>query len=184
MEKPFLLETERLQLREITAADAPVMYELNRDPEVIQYTGDEAFESIAETETFIRNYQDYARNGYGRWAVVRKEDGATLGWCGLKYLPESGETDIGYRFFKKYWGQGYATEAAKACLEFGFNKLGLEAIVARAMHANLASINVMKKLGMTYRNEVTCEAHPAVCYQITKPEFYRKFSNLATPETV
>lgn len=184
MQKPFSLETERLTLREITVADAPAMYALNLDPEVIQYTGDEAFSSLSEAETFIRNYPDYARNGYGRWAVIRKADGAMLGWCGLKYLPETGETDIGYRFFKKYWGNGYATEAARACLDFGFKKLNLETLVARAMHANAASINVMKKLGMTYRNEVTCEAHPAVCYQITNTEFYRQRGNPSPSETV
>ncbi len=180
----YLFETERLQLREIRVSDAPVMYELNLDPEVVQYTGDEPFASLEETEAFIKNYPDYAKNGYGRWAVVRKEDGEVLGWCGLKFLAENQETDIGYRFFKKFWGMGYATEAARACLKYGFENLGLQTIVARAMHQNEASINVMKKLGMTYLKEVECEEHPAVCYTITKAEFQAKNNNLNSTAAV
>src|SRR4051812_8677611 len=104
--KEHIIETERLLLREILPSEAEVMYNLNLDPDVIRYTGDPPFESMAEAEKFIRNYPDYAKNGYGRWAVVRKEDNEVLGWCGLKYLPETEETDIGYRFFKKFWGMG------------------------------------------------------------------------------
>ena len=179
--KEYILETERLKLREIMPSDAAVMYNLNLDPEVIRYTGDPPFESVNEAGTFIKNYPDYAKNGYGRWAVVRKEDGEVLGWCGLKYLAESGETDIGYRFFKKYWGQGYATESAEACLHFGFEKLGLDTIVARAMHENLASIHVMEKLGMTYWKETDCKEHPAVCYKITKTDFQNRNPEKAVP---
>ena len=180
----FILETERLKLREILPSDAEMMYNLNLDPEVIRYTGDPPFASVEEAENFIQNYPDYKKNGYGRWAVIRKADDEVLGWCGLKYLPEDDETDIGYRFFKKYWGAGYATEAAKACLDFGFQKLGLETIIARAMHANIASINVMKKLGMQYWKETLCAHDPAVCYKITKTEFYQNSGNQAAAETV
>jgi len=175
----FILETPRLKLREITPADAPELYALNLDPEVIQYTGDPPFESVEATETFFRNYPDYRRNGYGRWLMVRKEDGAVLGWCGLKYLPETQETDIGYRLFKKYWGAGYATEAAKACLQYGFETLKLDTIIARAMQKNVASVNIMKKLGMTFWKEALCDQQPGVYYKITRPELDEKFKDLA-----
>ena len=173
MEK-IILETERLLLREILPEDAPKMYELNLDPEVIRYTGDPPFGSVSEAEEFIRNYPDYRKNGYGRWLVVRKTDGEVLGWCGLKYLPETQETDVGYRFFKKFWGMGYATEAALACLQFGFEKLGLQTIVARAMLENPASVQVMKKIGMTFWKADACAQEPGVCYKITKAEFAGK----------
>ena len=173
----FILETERLLLREIGVQDARKMYELNLDPEVIKYTGDPPFESEQATENFIRNYPEYTKNGYGRWLVIRKADQEILGWCGLKYLPETQETDVGYRFFKKFWGKGYATEAAAACLKFGFENLGFETIVARAMHENLASIQVMKKIGMTYWKETVCAEEPAVCYKITNAEFMEKQAN-------
>ncbi|MBK0402442.1 GNAT family N-acetyltransferase [Adhaeribacter sp. BT258] len=170
----MILETERLWLREITPEDAPAMYALNLDPEVIKYTGDPPFESVEATEIFIRNYPDYHKNGYGRWLVVRKTDAEILGWCGLKFLPETQETDVGYRFFKKFWGMGYATEAAEACLRYGFEKLGLQTIVARAMHENPASVQVMKKIGMTYWKETECGDEPGVCYKISKADFAGK----------
>jgi len=116
----------------------------------LRYTGDRPFESIAEARAFLDSYDVYERYGYGRWAVVRRFDENCLGWCGLKYSPESGETDIGFRFFRKYWGQGYATEAAQACLDYGLQKLGLEQIVGRAMQSNRASVRVLEKIGMRY----------------------------------
>jgi ribosomal-protein-alanine N-acetyltransferase len=166
-----ILETDRLYLREFEISDAPKMYELNLDPDVIRYTGDSSFASLEETEKFMRNYSAYKDFGYGRWAVIRKVDEEILGWCGLKYLPETKETDVGYRFFKKYWGQGYATESALASLEYGFNTLNLPTIVARAMHENLASIKVLEKIGLKYWKEDTCAEHPAVCYKLDKKDF-------------
>lgn len=167
----YILETPRLKLREITVGDAPELYALNLDPEVIQYTGDAAFESLEATQTFFRNYPDYRQNGYGRWLMIRKEDGAVLGWCGLKYLVETGETDIGYRLFKKYWGHGYATEAAQACLQYGFEILKKETIIAHAMKENVASINIMKKLGMHFWKDENCAEHPGVFYRMTRAQF-------------
>jgi RimJ/RimL family protein N-acetyltransferase len=67
-----------------------------------------------------------------------------LGWCGLKYLFETNEVDLGYRFMKKFWGKGYATEAALACIEYGFATLNLHQIVGRALPGNLASIKVLE----------------------------------------
>jgi ribosomal-protein-alanine N-acetyltransferase len=155
------------------------MYELNLDPEVIQYTGDAPFASVEATEKFLRNYSAYKDFGYGRWAVIQKADNEILGWCGLKYLPENKETDVGYRFFKKYWGKGYATEAARVCLDYGFNTLNLPTIVARAMHENKASIKVMEKIGMKYWKEDNCAEQPGVCYKFDKNDFISAVKNLS-----
>ncbi|MBG6234049.1 RimJ/RimL family protein N-acetyltransferase [Pedobacter sp. CAN_A7] len=72
-------------------------------------------------------------------------DNEFLGWCGLKYDEHLNETDIGFRFFEDYWNKGYATESAKACLTYGFKKLGLKIIVGRAMADNIASIKDIEK---------------------------------------
>jgi RimJ/RimL family protein N-acetyltransferase len=117
----IILETERLLLREMTADDAENAYELNSDWEVIKYTGDEAFESVEAAKTFLENYKDYEKNGFGRWAVMLKETGEYLGWCGLKLNETIKEVDLGYRFSRRNWGKGYTTESSKACLEYGFN---------------------------------------------------------------
>lgn len=146
----MIITTPRLNLRQLTPADAERFYLLNADPEVIRYTGDAAFAAMDEAKEFLEGYNHYEKYGFGRWAVIRKEDNEFLGWCGLKYTPETDEYDIGFRFFKKYWNQGYATEAAKACLDYGLNDLGMKTIIGRAMKANSASIKVLEKIGMTY----------------------------------
>lgn len=164
-----ILETQRCYLRELTVADAQHFYLLNLDPEVIQYTGDKPFDSISEARSFLENYTMYQNYGYGRWAVIAKTDGAFLGWCGLKYSTDSGETDIGFRFFKRYWHQGYATETAKACIDYGFNELQLDKIVGRAMEENVGSIKVLEKINMTFVDHFQFDLHDGVLYQIDNP---------------
>src|SRR5690606_7313539 len=100
------------------------------------------------------------------WAVINKETGEFLGWCGLKL--DGNETDIGFRFFEKFWNKGYATESAKACLDYGFNDLRLNEIIGRAMKENTASIKVLEKIGLKYEKEMDCALHPGVLYRITK----------------
>lgn len=146
----MVLETQRLYLREMLPSDAENAYLLNLDPEVLRYTGDEAFQSTEEAKTFLEAYASYKLYGFGRWAVIRKEDDAFLGWCGLKYTPELDEYDIGYRFMKKYWNQGYATEAAIPCMKLGSERFGMKRIVGRARTENIASIKVLEKLGLIF----------------------------------
>lgn len=167
----IILETPRLLLREITPLDAQNAYDLNSDWEVIKYTGDEAFESVEEAKEFLENYKDYKKNGFGRWACILKKNYEFLGWCGLKYNEDIKEVDLGYRFSRKNWGKGYATESARACLEYGFNKLGLETIIARANRENTASINVMKKLGMQFEKTGDFCGENAVQYRMNKTDF-------------
>jgi len=165
---PYLFESERLRFREFNFDDAEHLYQLNLDPEVIKYTGDPPFESIETARLFIYNYKDYKLNGFGRWAVELKADGRFIGWSGLK-LNELGKNDLGYRFHKADWGKGYATEAAKACLDYGFNKLALQEIIARVAPENTASINVIEKLGMQYYKKDVCKTiDNANYYKITR----------------
>src|SRR6476660_4189045 len=125
----MILETQRLILREFELGDAETLYRLNLDPAVIRYTGDVAFDTIDDAANFIANYDDYHKNGYGRWAMIDKETAAFVGWCGLKYNADSDETDIGFRLFTNFWNTGFATEAAKACVDYGFNTLHLTSII-------------------------------------------------------
>lgn len=165
----ILLETPRLLLRKKVLEDAPFFLELNSDPEVTRYTGDTAFKNLGEAENIVRYViAQYEKNGYGRWLVSLKETGEPLGWCGLKYHDDSGDTDLGYRFMKQHWGKGYATEAGSACLDYGFSQLGLKRIIGRAATGNQASIQVLKKLGMTFFGEDHLHDSPAYIYHIVK----------------
>jgi [ribosomal protein S5]-alanine N-acetyltransferase len=161
-----IIETNRLYLRELSIDDAQNFYLLNADEEVIKYTGDKAFKCVDEAKTFLENYNPYQKYGYGRWAVIDKSNDEFLGWCGLKFSPELEEVDLGFRFFKKHWNNGFATESAKACLNYGFENLQLNKIVGRAMEANLASIKVLEKTGMQFVNIIDFEKHRGVLYEI------------------
>lgn len=162
------IETERFYLRELSIDDAQSFYDLNADPEVVKHTGDKEFGNISEAESFLRNYNQYKLYGYGRWAVIDKKNDAFLGWCGLKYSPDLDEVDLGFRFFRKYWNHGFATEAAKACIDYGFKNLNLDKIVGRAMEANIGSVKVLEKAGMKFVGKFEFDLHPGVLYQIEK----------------
>jgi RimJ/RimL family protein N-acetyltransferase len=166
----IITETERFILREWTPDDAEFHYELNLHPEVIQYTGNVAFKSVEEAREFLENYDHYKVAGMGRWLVIDKETGEKVGWCGLKN--EDGFTDLGYRFFKKHWGKGYATETALACLKYGFEVLELDEIIATALKDNPASYRVMQKIGMKFwKIDTRYEYENVIFYKINKEEF-------------
>lgn len=170
----YLFESERLRFREFNFDDAENLYQLNLDPEVIKYTGDPPFESIETARLFIYNYKDYKLNGFGRWAVELQSDGQFIGWSGLK-LNELGKNDLGYRFLKSEWGKGYATEAAKACLKYGFEKLAMSEIIARVAKENVASLKVIEKLGMAYYMEGVCKTiDKANYYSISREQYLSK----------
>ena len=111
----LIFETSRLLFRTFTPDDAQLIYDLNLDPDVIRYTGD-PIKDIAHAKRVLEEtiMPQYALYNHGRWAVHVKPDLEFIGWCGLKTRPERNEIDLGYRFMKKAWGKGYATEAAFA----------------------------------------------------------------------
>lgn len=165
---PVILESPRLLLTEIVVDDAEGMFELNSDPEVLRYTGDAPFPSLAASRAFLEAYPDYRENGFGRWAVRRRKDGQLLGWCGLKRDRATGEIDLGYRLHRRFWGHGYATESGRACIRWGFDARRFTRIVGRAAAANAASVRVLEKCGM--RREGTCDfsGEPGLLYAIER----------------
>lgn len=158
----------------MTPDDAEEAYLLNADPNVIQYTGDDAFESIEAAKQFLINYQSYRLYGFGRWAVIRKSDEVFLGWCGIKYSPEIDEYDIGYRFHQRYWNNGYAYESAAACLEFGFTQLNIQTIVGRVMKDNCASVRVLEKLNLKFVREEACGKQEGRIYQLHQSDYIHR----------
>lgn len=165
-----IIETDRLLLRLFTINDTALIYDLNQDPEVIRYTGDPIRDPEHAREVLEKTIlPQYALYNHGRWAVHLKPGLEFIGWCGLKARPERNEIDLGYRFSRNFWGKGYATEAAFACLKYGFEQLGLPRIVGRAMPGNLASLKVLEKCGMSYIGEEIIEGHPARTYEAINP---------------
>ncbi len=142
----LIIETERLLIRPFTVEDIEPSYTMNLDAEVSKYTGDGGIVSKKEIERrIVENVlADYTKHGFGRLAVEVKGENKFIGFTGLKYLEDMDEVDLGYRFMKEYWGRGIATESGKACVNFGFEELGLKKIIAMVLPKNTGSINVLK----------------------------------------
>jgi RimJ/RimL family protein N-acetyltransferase len=172
---PPKIFTERLIIRPFQERDIEPSYKLNLDEEVSRYTGDGGIVSFAEIERRIKEnvWGDYERYGYGRMAVESKETGEFIGFTGLKYLEDLKRVDIGFRFARKWWGKGYATESALPFLEYGFESLNLPEIIAMVLPENKASIRVIEKLGMSFEKETIEDGLNAYIYQLKKENYAR-----------
>ncbi len=166
----IIFETPRLCLRQFTEADAPLILALNSDPEIVKYVHEPTLQTEEQAKKILIDIiLPQYKNNLGRWAMHIKETNEFIGWCGLKYRPDLDETDLGYRLMQKAWGQGYATEAARYTLNYGFSKLNLPRITARAHIENIASIKVLEKLGMDYIGEGIIDNCPVRTYQMPNP---------------
>ncbi|MCB0643841.1 MAG: GNAT family N-acetyltransferase [Phaeodactylibacter sp.] len=173
------IETDRLILRPIEAADRQGIFELDSDPEVHRYLGKKPIKSLPESEAVI-NYiqQQYEEDGIGRWAVIDRRTNEFIGWSGLKYerkvRPEMPYYDLGYRLKRKFWGKGIATETALEALNYGFRTMGLEEIYAGAHVENIGSNKVLQKVGLTFMETFEYDHAPHNWYRIGKNEWQEK----------
>jgi RimJ/RimL family protein N-acetyltransferase len=141
------LTTERLVLRPPTLDDLPVWHAIYLDAEEVWYGAPRS--ALDENrEKLTRQIAHFEQHGFGMCAVDLAATGETIGAAGLQHLEGGPEIEVGYRFLKAHWGQGYATESAQASLAFGFDELDLERIVAVALETNVASRRVLEKCGL------------------------------------
>ncbi len=167
----IVFETPRLILGQFTEAHAPLILLLNSDPEIVKYVHEPVLTSEEQAKKIIVDIiLPQYKNNMGRWATYTKSNNEFIGWCGLKYLADSDEIDLGYRFKKSAWGKGFATEAAKHTLVHGFNKLDLKLITGRAHIENIASIKVLEKIGMHFISEGILDDCPVKTYTISKQQ--------------
>ena len=150
---PYLFTSARLGFRRWQPADLQPMAALNTDPEVMRYFP--ALQSEAETAAFISRMDSLMdEKGYCYYAVDNLDNGAFIGFTGFatKSFPANFTPciDIGWRLARAAWGRGFATEAAKACLHYGWDVLGLTTIYAIAPEVNTPSIRIMEKIGMQH----------------------------------
>lgn len=166
MEK--IVQNDAIYLRKLSISDGKYFFELNNDPKVLKFTGDFPFFDLDAAKLFLSDYSNYKRDGYGRWAVCLQKNDEFIGWCGLRKSQESGLVDIGFRFYTSYWGKGYATMAARLCINYGFETLELSQIVANTYIENLASIRVLEKCGLAFNKNIMYDGREAVFYTIDK----------------
>ncbi|GAA3775141.1 GNAT family N-acetyltransferase [Flavobacterium ginsengiterrae] len=169
------IETDRLLLRELLLSDADGMFELDSNPKVHLFVGNNPVKNIEESIEYIhfvqKQYKDF---GTGRWAVILKETNEFLGWSGIKFITDeiNGHKnfyEIGYRFIEKHWGKGYATEAGKAFVNYAFNEMKVDALYAYADAGNENSRKILEKLGLHYVNSFEYEGETEVWYEMKNP---------------
>ena len=177
------LKTKRLILRQWRPSDYPIFAEMNADIEVMQYfpqllTPKQSDKIAYKCQQLIKN------NGWGFWAVSLNSDNTFIGMVGLNEthidMPFAPSIEIGWRLHKDYWGQGYATEAARAALDFAFTVLDLDNVIAFTAVTNQRSQLIMQRIGMT--NTQSNFYHPMlkpshalaehVLYKITRQEWF------------
>lgn len=176
--KSYIFESERLGFRTWRDSDREAFSDLSSDSEIMKYYTNLLNEE--ESNDLIDRFKTHmAAKGFGAWAVEIKETGEFIGCIGFltvvfdaKFAPC---VEIGWKLDKKYWHEGYATEGGLACLEYGFENLGFDTIYSFTASVNQSSINVMKRIGMTYQYEFEhprvspdSELKTHVLYKITK----------------
>lgn len=151
----IFIETERLIIREAETTDCDGFFELDSNPKVHTYLGNQPIKTKEEASQMIAKLKNrYIENGIGRWVMIEKETNSFVGWTGFSIMKENinghiNHHDLGYRLVEKHWGKGFATESAIASVKYGFEKLNLENIYAIAEVEHAASIHVLEKVGLT-----------------------------------
>lgn len=183
-----VIETARLRLRPFTPDDLDIHHAtVYSDPDVMRYMPGGAPRTREMTERVIASFtRHWEKHGYGPWAVTERATGRLIGQCGLNNIPLEEETfdfcytvapekpvqvEVLYALTKDCWGQGYATEGARASLRYGFEKLGLDLIFALAFPKNTGSRRVMEKIGMTYAGTGFYYEVELATYTITRDAF-------------
>jgi [ribosomal protein S5]-alanine N-acetyltransferase len=180
-----VIETVRLRLRELTDEDHAALYEMYQDPRMNRFIGgppprrEEYWRRVRETWPAY-----YARNGFGLWATVRREDGRLLGRCGLLAQEVDGErhVEVGYALAPEFWGRGYATEAATASRDWAFRTLDVPHVISLIAPDNAASIAVAERNGMRFWKTADFRGHHVRVYRITRDEWDKVIGSAAKSE--
>lgn len=168
------VETTRLVLRRIQDTDYDAYYRcIYADPEVMK--------TLASGEAISRQdfneripglmIDHWVQHGFGPWVIIHKADQVLIGHCGLKYWPDAPDVEVLYALNRRYWGQGLATEAARASLRYGFETLQLDRIIAGVLPTNQASRRVLEKIGMQVEGEMMFRQLPVVGYAIARSQY-------------
>ena len=168
----FPMETVRLILRPLTHEDVDAIFAVIGDAIAMQYYP-RAFTRDDAVEWVERNLRRYEQDAHGLWAIVLKSTNELIGDCGLSWQPVEGEQrlEVGYHLRRDYWGQGYATEAARAWMDMAFNHLHAPEVVSLIRPENMPSRRVAERNGMRAQVEVTYEGSPHLLY-VMKRESY------------
>ena len=165
------LETPHLLLRAWTPDDAETWFNILQEDGILRYFPNPRPPARAKADAYIAHHlSHWQERGYGHWAVVTRADDQVVGWNGLEYLPELGETEVAYLLSKRVWGRGYATESTRLAIQFGFETIGLDHIIGLVHRDNIASISVLEKCGLTYADRIPLWGVELSRYRILRPD--------------
>jgi RimJ/RimL family protein N-acetyltransferase len=172
MRSPFSIETERLRLRPVCPDDVEELVRLHEDPEVAKYMG------VRDRDWYEwrigASLEEWAERGHGFVVVLDSESGRFLGRTGLKFWTEFGETELGWVLRPEARGDGYATEAARAVLDWGFENLEVPYVTAMIRPGNDASVAVAERLGMERGRRDELNGDPIVVYSLSREAWERR----------
>jgi RimJ/RimL family protein N-acetyltransferase len=156
-----VLRTSRLALRHLTEEDAPFILELLNERGFLENIGDRGVRDLEGARRYVSEGPgaSYQQNGYGLWLTALREGGEPIGICGLVKREGLENADIGYAFLERFWGQGYAVEAAEAVLDHARGVIGLDKVVAITTPGNAGSIAVLEKIGFKFEKMIQLPGH-------------------------
>ena len=170
MEIPTI-RTPRLGLRPLVPADVEVLHRIYQVDGVLQYFPNATSPPLEKVQGFVASQEKHwAEYGFGNWGILPVGERQIIGWVGLQYVPELNKTEVGYLLNRSFWGRGYATEAARASLQFGFERFNFDHIIALVHPDNLGSRRVIEKCGMIYVENKILWGLEMMRYRIEKVE--------------
>jgi len=171
--------TSRLRLRAFTEEDVGPLHRVLGDREVVRYFPSPNPPSRDKVQELIaRQLRHWEQHGFGWWALEPRWHNELIGWSGLGFLQETEEVEVAYLLDKAFWGKGLATEAAQASLQYGFQELELECIIAIVHPDNMASQRVIAKLGMSFVDQAHYFGMDCYRYSLELSSYARKFGSV------
>ena len=169
----YFLETERLRLLPWAETDRGDFERLATDPKVVRFiTGGIPYTAVRVNEFLERQMRQQEQFGHSLWRIVVKDTSQFAGFCGLQPIAETGEPEIGWWLLPDHWKKGIATEAGQAALDWGFRVSQMAIVVAVANPTNVASLAVMRRLGMQADGEMEYRGQKCARYIIRRDQWF------------
>ena len=168
------IKTDRLNLRHFKREDLETYSVIMGDNQIARcFPKGDSYTRKESKKSFNNILSHWMKYGFGLWAVTKTENDQVFGRCGLNYILESSEVELDFVISKNYWNQGYATEASEAVIYYGFKILYLDRIIALSKPENIASLRVIKKIGMKYIGNVEYWNIPCIKYEMLRTDYIR-----------
>ena len=168
------IKTDRLNLRHFKREDLETYSVIMGDNQIARWFPKGDSYTRKESEKSLNNIlSHWMKYGFGLWGITKTENDQVFGRCGLNYILESSEVELDFVISKNYWNQGYATEASEAVIYYGFKILYLDRIIALSKPENIASLRVIKKIGMKYIGNVEYWNIPCIKYEMLRTDYIR-----------